>query len=90
MFKKFKDLTFSKLLVIWLILNGTAWTWCSYFLAYKGKEEIAEALSKTVVVEILGVVIVYSVKALFENLSKNNDWPDKPKSTSNLNNDRDC
>jgi len=85
--KKFKNPTFSKLLVGWLVLNGTAWTWCSYFLAYIGREEIAEALSKTVVAEILGVIAVYSLKALFENISKNNSWPDK--STSTKNTDRD-
>ena len=70
-------LNFTKLMVGWLVLNGTAWIWCSYYLAYMGMEEIAETLSKTVVVEILGVIAVYSVKALAENLSKNNKWPDK-------------
>ena len=75
--------SFSKLIVAWLILNGTAWTWCSYWLAYLGKVDIAETLSKTVVVEILGVITVYSLKALFENLSKNNKWPDKPADSEN-------
>jgi hypothetical protein len=68
--------SFSKLIVAWLLFNGTGWTWCSYLLAYSGRAEIAEALSKTVVAEVLGVVLVYSLKALFENLSKNNRWPD--------------
>lgn len=81
--------TFSKLIVGWLIINGTAWTWCSYYLAYLGKEEIAEALSKAVVVEILGVITVYSLKALFENLSKNNSWPDKKVNTA-AREDVDC
>jgi hypothetical protein len=72
-------LEFSKLIVIGLLLNGIAWTWCSYLLAYLGRGEIAETLSKTVVVEILGVLLVYSLKALFENLSKNNQWPDRVK-----------
>jgi hypothetical protein len=79
---------FSKLVVLWLILNGTAWTWCSYYLAYLGKDEIAETLSKTVVVEILGAFGIYACKALFENISKNNTWPDKPSGTNN--DDRDC
>lgn len=70
---------FSKLIVAWLLLHGTAWIYLSYALAYLGRVEIAETLSKTVVVEILGVMVVYALKALFENLSKNNDWPDKPK-----------
>jgi isopentenyl phosphate kinase len=33
----------TKLIVWFLLINGTAWTWCSYFLAYTGREEIAEA-----------------------------------------------
>lgn len=86
--------SFSHWIVVWLILNGTAWTWCSYLLAYLGKDEIAETLSKNVVVEILGVVTVYSVKALFENISKNNTWPDKSTDTTSkaadVNKDADC
>lgn len=69
---------FSKLLVGWLIANGTVWTYLSYWLAYLGREEIAETLSAAVVTEILGVMAVYAGKALLENLSKNNTWPDKP------------
>ena len=69
---------FSKLIVAWLLVNGTIWIYLSYALAYLGRPEIAETLSKTVVVEILGVMVVYAVKALLENISKNNNWPDKP------------
>ncbi|OPX87007.1 MAG: hypothetical protein A4E53_02662 [Pelotomaculum sp. PtaB.Bin104] len=76
-------MTFSKLLVAWLLLNGTVWIYLSYALAYLGRGQIAETLSKTVVVEVLGVVLVYSLKALAENLSKNNTWPDKPKAADN-------
>ena len=79
MLRLIKQCSFTKLVVGWLLLNGTAWIWCSYFLAYTGREEIAETLSKTVVVEIIGVIAVYSLKALFENISKNNNWPDKTK-----------
>lgn len=68
---------FTKLIVAWLLFNGTFWIYLSYLLAYLGRTEIAETLSKTVVVEILGVIIVYSLKAGVENLSKNNNWPDK-------------
>ena len=77
---------FSKLIVGWLLLNSTAWIWCSYGLARMGMPDIAETLSKTVVAEVLGVMALYSIKAAVENLSKNNQWPDKkPKDT-----DRDC
>ena len=30
---------------------------------------------------VIGVVLIYGLKALFENLSKNNSWPDKGNST---------
>lgn len=64
--------------VVWVcLLNGIAWVWCSYILAWLGKEQIAETLSQVALAEIIGVVLVYAAKSLFENLSKNNSWPDK-------------
>lgn len=65
--------------IVWVcLLNGIAWVWCSYILAALGKEQIAESLSQVALTEIIGVVLVYAVKAIFENLSKHNTWPDKP------------
>lgn len=81
-------MTFSKLIVAWLLFNGTVWIYLSYALAYLGRGQIAETLSKTVVAEVLGVTLVYAVKALVENLSKNNQWPDKPMAPDKF--DRDC
>lgn len=73
--------------IVWLCLgNGMLWVWCSYLLAWCGRDDIAENLSKAAVTEIIGVVLVYALKSLFENLSKNNAWPDKPK---NQNQDSD-
>lgn len=64
--------------VIWVCLgNGFAWVWCSYVLAYLDKVQIAESLSQVAVTEIIGVVLAYCVKSAVENLSKNNNWPDK-------------
>lgn len=64
--------------IVWLcLLNGIAWVWCSYVLALLGKSAIAESLSQSAVTEIVGVVLIYCVKSLFENLSINNRWPDK-------------
>lgn len=69
-------------IIVWVcILNGLAWVWCSYILAWLGREQIAETLSGVALKEILGVVMIYGLKALFENLSKNNSWPDKGDST---------
>jgi uncharacterized membrane protein YbhN (UPF0104 family) len=70
--------TTTKRIVYLCLINGILWVWCSYLLAFFDKPEIAENLSKVAITEILGVVLVYALKALFENLSKNNVWPDKP------------
>ena len=33
--------------IVWFCLcNGCGWVWCSYLLAYLGRTEIAESLSK--------------------------------------------
>lgn len=74
---KLQKTTFTKLVVGFLLANGAVWVYLSYVLAYLGRVEIAEALSQAVVVEILGVTLVYAIKSLTENLSKNNHWPDK-------------
>ena len=48
---------------LWFCLgNGVGWVWCSYILAYLGKESIAEKLSQTAVTEIVGVVALYCRK----------------------------
>lgn len=65
-------------LVIWVCLaNGIAWVWFSYYLAFTEKAQIAESLSQVAVTEIIGVVLAYCIKSVVENLSKNNNWPDK-------------
>ena len=62
---------------VWFCLaNGVGWVWCSYLLAYLGRAQIAESLSKIALTEIVSVVLIYCAKSLFENLSKHNDWPD--------------
>lgn len=75
---KEKKRTTMKIIVWVCLLNGIAWVWCSYILAALGKEQIAESLSQVALTEIIGVVLVYALKSLFENLSKNNSWPDRP------------
>lgn len=71
-------------LAVWACLgNGVAWVWCSYLLAWCGRAEIAESLSKVAITEIIGVVLIYCLKSLLENLSMNNKWPDKPSGRHN-------
>ena len=65
--------------IVWFCLvNGCGWVWSSYILAYLGREKIAENLSKIALADIVVAILIYALKALFENLSKNNLWPDKP------------
>ena len=71
------QLTYQKILVAFLVYKGVTWVDQSYQLAWAGFTEIASDLSQTALTEILGVATLYSVKAIFENLSKNNNWPDK-------------
>jgi len=69
---------FSKKIVWLFAINSVIWVYFSYILALLGKEQIAESLSEKVVIQIIGVTLIYCVKSLFENLSKHNNWPDKP------------
>lgn len=84
--KRIKDeisrATTSKRVVWFILLNGVLWIWCSYALAYLQRVEIAEELSKVALTSIVATVLGYYLKSLFENISKNNSWPDKPSSTS--------
>lgn len=73
-----KDVTFSKWIIRIALIQGFAMMWASYALALFNRVQIAETLSKTVAVEIVAVVLGYYAKAGVENLSKNNQWPDKP------------
>lgn len=75
--KKNRESSTSKRVVWFILLNGVAWIWCSYLLAYLQRVEIAEELSKVALTSIVATVLGYYLKALFENFSKHNCWPDK-------------
>ena len=72
-----KDVTFSKWIIRVALIQGFLMMWASYALALFNRVQIAETLSKTVAVEIVAVVLGYYLKAGAENMSKNNQWPDK-------------
>lgn len=72
-----QKLTFSHIVVLWLIVNGTCVLWGVLYLAATGAEQIAETLGRYVVTELLGTVGVALTKSTVENLSKNNSWPDR-------------
>lgn len=64
--KKPSKATTTKRIVWACLINGIGWVWCSYGLAFLGRTEIAESLSRTAVTEIIGVVLLYCTKSLFE------------------------
>lgn len=76
--KKSSARTTTKFIVWFCLINGCLWVWCSYVLAWFGRTDIAEGLSKVAITDIVAVVLIYCLKSLFENISKNNVWPDKP------------
>lgn len=59
----------------------------SYYLAYIGREEIAESLSKAAITELVAPAVMILLKSLVENLSINNAWPDKPTMTKKADED---
>lgn len=63
--------TYSKIILTFVIFCSEIQIFCSYVLAYLGREAIAESLSEQVVIVIIGGLIPYFAKSLIENLSKN-------------------
>lgn len=68
--KKRKPQEYHKRLLNFILINSIGMMWCSYVLAWFGKAEIAETLSKTVTTAIVGVVIPYLITKTIENVSK--------------------
>ena len=68
--------------------------WASYILAWYGKTQIAETLSKTIASAIIAVVVGYLAKSVIENISKNTTCfgqnIDKNISVSDEEINRDC
>ena len=66
--KKYKTwlMTFTKIAVTVILGVSLVDLQLSYILAFKGKEQIAETLSATIVEMIIGVMLGYFLKALFE------------------------
>lgn len=71
--KKWLETT-TKQLVWWLIIHSTIWIYATYMLAFLGREDIAESLSKVIVTEIIGTVFLYIVSKTVENVFKNNEF----------------
>lgn len=80
-----KKTEYFKRIVNILLANGVGWVWCSYLLAYLGREQIAETLSNNAVDSVIAVVLAYAIKSLCENTLKYNDFikkkPTEPEET---------
>lgn len=68
--RKRRKQEYHKSLLSFILINSVGMMWCSYLLAWCGKTDIAETLSKTVATAIVGVVIPYLVTKTVENVSK--------------------
>lgn len=62
----------TKMLVWWFSIHSTIWVYASYILAFLGRDDIAESLSRVIVTEIIAVILGYMLKAVVENIFKNN------------------
>lgn len=68
--KRKRNKEYHKRLLNYILFNSICMMWCSYILAWFGRVEIAETLSKTVATAIVGVTIPYFVTKTIENVSK--------------------
>ncbi len=68
-------ITFSHVLVIWMVASGTVMGGASYYLAYRGINATLETLSRYVMVETVAGSAGYFLKSAIENTTdkiKNN------------------
>ncbi|MCM1230260.1 MAG: hypothetical protein NC489_09005 [Ruminococcus flavefaciens] len=79
--------TTSKQLIWFFSINGVIWIWCSYILAFLGREQIAESLSSTVCEIIVGSLVAYLVTSTVENVFKFNSFGGRIRSREKENDD---
>lgn len=68
--------SFMKFIVLVVVLHGLGCVTMSYILAFKDHTTV-EALSQTVITEIIAPIVAYTIKSTIENISKYNNWIDK-------------
>lgn len=64
--KEKQKFTFSKWIVMIILIISLIDMQIPFILAFMGKEQIADTLAITIVTEVVAVFAVYSVKAFFE------------------------
>ena len=67
---KMKLQHYSKKIVTAVLIFSFIWVTASYVLAFMGKEQTAISLSGKIVDVLIGTILVYCIKSLFENLAK--------------------
>lgn len=75
--------TFTKRSVFLILVVSLIDLQLSYALAFMGKEQIAESLSSTIATTIIGVMVGYFLKALFETFFEEREKRLRPPSSSN-------
>lgn len=83
--KKNKTVTFTKTAVKWILVLSLLDLQLSYILAFLGRVEIAEDLSRTVATAVIGVMLGYFMKSFFETreekkleFEKEKEWKNEP------------
>ena len=68
-----REKEYSKRLLTRIVNSSILMMWGTYVLAWYGRTDIAESLSKTIVTSIIAVVVGYLIKSVIENISKHTD-----------------
>lgn len=69
-YSKKKDTEYSKRMLTKIVNHSLVMMYATYVLAWFGRYEIAETLSKTIATSIIAVVVGYLAKSVIENISK--------------------
>lgn len=68
-----REKEYSKRLLTRIVNSSILMMWGTYVLAWYGKTDVAETLSKTIAASIIAVVVGYLAKSVIENISKHTD-----------------
>ena len=86
-FKKLID-SGKKILAVWIIFHSTIWIYLSYYLAFMGKDDIAESLSGKVVTDVIVVFTTYALSTTVGNVFRYNQLGGKSTYKDDI--ERDC
>ena len=59
-----------KIMAIWILIHATIWIDLSYILAFLDKNEIAESLSREVVITVIAVFATYAVSSVADKVNE--------------------